>query len=107
MTFAANLEKCGDNILKILVASNSISYEIRRFLKPVGTRPCIMYGICKVRKDIIDDCSSFWPILSAISTRTYKLAKFLAPILKFLTSNEYTIFIKEIDEQNFEMLWEV
>ena len=29
--------------------------------------------------------------MSAINTRTYKLAKFLVPILKPLTSNEYTV----------------
>ena len=29
--------------------------------------------------------------MSKINTRTYKLAKFLVPILKSLTSNEYTV----------------
>ena len=62
-----------------------------RSLKPVGTRPGIMYGLCKVHKDIIDNCPPFRPILSAINTPTYKLAKFLVPILKSLTSNEYTV----------------
>ena len=50
-----------------------------------------MYGLCKVHKDIIDNCPPFRPILSAINTPTYKLAKFLVPILKSLTSNEYTV----------------
>ena len=66
-----------------------------------------MYGICKVHKDIIDNCPPFWPNLSAINTPTYKLAKFLVPILKSLTSNEYTIkdsfaFAAEIVEQDSE-----
>ena len=66
-----------------------------------------MYGICKVYKDIIDNCPPFWPNLSAINTPTYKLAKFLVPILKSLTSNEYTIkdsfaFAAEIVEQDSE-----
>ena len=33
----------------------------------------------------------FQPILSAINTPTYKLAKFLVPILKSLTSDNYTV----------------
>ena len=37
--------------LKNLVASNSISVETRTPLKPVETRPGIMYGLCKVHKD--------------------------------------------------------
>ena len=93
--------------LKKLVVSNSTSDETRRSLKPVGTRPDIMYGPCKVHKDIIDNCPPFRPILSAINTPTYKLAKFLVPILKSLTSNEYTVkdsfaFAEEIVEQDSE-----
>ena len=38
-----------------------------------------------------DNCPSFCPILSAIGTPTYDLAKFLVPILKPLTENEYTV----------------
>ena len=56
LNFAINPEKRVDNILKQLVASNSISQETRRSLKPVGTRRGIMYGVCKVHKDIIDNC---------------------------------------------------
>ena len=107
LNFAINQEKRVDNILKKHVAPKSISEETRRSLKPVGTRPCIMYGLCKVRKDIVDNCPPFRPILSAINTPTYKLAKFLVPILKSLTSNEHTIkdsfaFAEEIVEQDSE-----
>ena len=42
-------------------------------------------------KIVTDELPSFWPILSAIGTPTYKLAKFLVPILKTLAINEYTI----------------
>ena len=45
-----------------------------------------MYGLLKVHKDmIIDNCLPFRPILSAINTPTYKLTKFLVPILSFIT----------------------
>ena len=56
LNFAINPEKRVDNILKQLVASNSISQETRRSLKPVGTRRGIMYRVCKVHKGIIDNC---------------------------------------------------
>ena len=105
LNFVINQEKRVDNILKKLVASNSISEKTRRSLKPVGTRPGIMYGLCKVHKDIIDNCPPFRPILSTINTPTYKLAKFLVPTLKSLSSNESTVknllaFAEEILEQD-------
>ena len=105
LNFAINQEKRVENILKKLVASNSISEETRRSLKPVGTRPGIMYRLYKVHKDIIDNCLPFGPVLSAINTPTYKLPKILVRILKSLTSNEYTVkdsfaFAEEIIEQD-------
>ena len=56
--FAINQEKRAKNIFKKLVASNSISEETRRSLKPVGTRSGITYGL-QVHEDIIDNCPSF------------------------------------------------
>ena len=61
--FTFNQEKRVDNTFKTLVATNSISEETRKSLKPVRTRPGIMYGLCKVHKDIIDNCLPFQPIL--------------------------------------------
>ena len=51
--FAINQEKRVDNILKKLVAPNTISEETRRSLKLVGIRADIMYGLCKVHKDFV------------------------------------------------------
>ena len=53
--------------------------------------PGIMYGLAKVNKIVTDGLPSFRPILSAIGTPPYKLAKFLVPILEPLTTNEYTV----------------
>ena len=74
-------------------------------VKPVGTRPGIIYGNCKVDKQQVAGCPPFWPILSALQTPTYELAKFLVPILNPLTKNEYTVkdsfqFAEEICEQD-------
>ena len=100
MSFAVNQKKKKrvQNSISI-----SISEETRRSLNSVGTRPGIMYWVCKVHKGIIDSCLLFRLILSAINTSTYKLLKFLVPILK--SSNEYTVqdsfaFAEEIVEQD-------
>ena len=50
-----------------------------------------MYGLTKVHKIVTDGLPFFRPILSAIGTPTYKLAKFLIPVLEPLTTNEYNI----------------
>ena len=63
LNFAVNPEKCVENILEKLVTFNSIPEETRRSLKPVGTRPGMMYGLFKVHKDIINNCPPFRPIL--------------------------------------------
>ena len=82
-----------------------MSKEMRKFVKPVGTRPGIIYGNCKVHKQQVDGCPPFRPILSALQTPTYNLNKSLVPILNPLTKNEYTVkdlfqFAEEICEQN-------
>ena len=64
-----------------------------------------MYDLAKVHKIFTDGFPSFRPILSAIGTPTYKLAKFLVPKLKPLTTNEYTIkdsFIFAEELQSFD-----
>ena len=45
LNFDINQEKRAKNILKKLVAPNSISEETRRSLKPIGTRSGITYGL--------------------------------------------------------------
>lgn len=71
--------------------SNSISEETTRSLKLVGARPVTLYRLGKVHKDINNNYPPFRHILSADTTPTYKLIKFLVPILKSLSSKEYTI----------------
>ena len=50
-------------------------------------------------------CPPFRPILSAIGTPTYKLAKYLVPKLASITANEFSVkdsfcFAEEIVNQN-------
>ena len=68
-----------------------MSKETRKQLKPVETRPGIMYGSCKAHKKCAHCDPPFRPILFALQTPTYKLAKYLVPNLEPLTNNKYTV----------------
>ena len=74
-------------------------------LRPVGSKPGILYRLTKVYKPLINGLPSFRPVLSAISNSTYKVAKFLVPLLSHITQNEFTVkdsfaFVDEILTQN-------
>ena len=59
LNFVVNQEKLIDIVFKNLVDSNSMSKEMRKSIKPVRTRPGIIYGLCKVHIQQVDDCSPF------------------------------------------------
>ena len=68
---------------------------------PKSSRPGILFGNPKIYKPVVDNLPKFRPILSAINTPGYNLAKFLIHKLEPLTHNEFTIkdsisFAKEI-----------
>ena len=69
-----------------------------------GARPGIMYGWVKVHKIVTDDLLSFRPILSAISTPTYKLANFLVPILEPLKPMSKLLKTLSHLQKNFKVL---
>ena len=97
------IKSCLDDLLN----NNYLSKEDYKLLKPCGSKPGIMYGLSKVHKFNSDteEVPPFRPILSAIGTATYNLAKFIKPILKEYTSNEFTVrdsfsFCNEIQKQD-------
>ena len=110
LNFQVNHQKRINDTLKRLKSSGSLTDKQYKKIKAVGSRPGVLYGLCKVHKAIVDVCPPFRPILSAIGTPTYKIAKFLVPILSCLTINDFTVkdsfsVAKEIVEQdsNFYM----
>ena len=78
-------------LLKRLKEKQEISDKVYNELYPTGSNKNILYGLCKIHKSIVDGVPPFRPILSAIGTPTYKLAKFFVPLLELLTYNQYTI----------------
>ena len=74
-------------------------------LKPHGSQPGILYGLCKIHKVITDRIPPFRPILSTINTPSYQLAKFFVPILSELTKTEFVLkdsfaFATDVRNQN-------
>ena len=105
INYTTNLEKKLTSDLKLLKDGEIIEKVTYKNIKPVGSRPGALYGLGKVHKEINNELPPFRPILSAIETPTYKLAKFLLPLLTPLTQNEYTVtdyfhFAEEICKQN-------
>ncbi|XP_057299414.1 uncharacterized protein LOC130630029 [Hydractinia symbiolongicarpus] len=86
------LEKKVTAVLKTLLDNGSLERRLHEKLKPTGSKLGILYGLCKIHKSIVNGSPPFRPILSAIDTPTYNLAKFLVPLLAPLTVNEYTVF---------------
>ena len=81
--FILNCEQKVIDIPKEIKNKNQINEDLYDKLCPVSSQPGVLYGLAKVHKKVID---GYPP--SAIGTPTYKIAKFLVPILKYLTSKE-------------------
>ncbi len=77
-------DKLNRNLRKIKDRLTEVTYN---FLYASGSVPGILYGLPKLHKD---GCP-IRPILSAINTFNYNLAKFFVPILSHLTINQYSI----------------
>ena len=80
-----------------LLKQKIITEEVYRQLFPSGSVPGVLYGLPKVHKD---NCPAR-PILSAIDTLNYNLAKFLVPILQPFAVGQYSVkdsfaFVSEI-----------
>ena len=100
-----NLEKRITSELKLLKHKEIIDKATYKNIKPVGFRPNILYGLGKIHKETRNGIPPFRPILSAIGTPTYNLAKFLLKFLTPSTANEFTVidsfhFAEEISQQD-------
>ena len=91
LNFLLKSKKKVIDLIKCLQNEGKISEKEYRLIYLRGYRQGILYGGPKVHKPVIINCPKFRPILSTIGTPTYKLAKFLVPILSPLTSNEFSV----------------
>ena len=86
-------------LLNELKNEELISEQQHDEITPIGSRPGVLYGLPKVHKPNFP----LRPIISAIGTHAYKLAKFLVPLLRPFSTKSYTIsdtfmFVKELRE---------
>ena len=105
INYIVNVEKHFKELFKNLWKNDKISKDEYKKICPKGSRPGILYGNPKVHKPVVNNLPKFRPILSAINTPGYNVAKFLIPILEPLTHNEFTVkdsfsFAKEIITYN-------
>ena len=93
------------DVLDQLVSEGYLNQSDYKRLKPCGSRPGVMYGLCKVHKGKSGRTPPFRPILSAIGTATYSLAKYLVDLLSPIMLSEFCLkdsfsFSKEIRSQD-------
>ena len=80
-------EDKANRFVKKLYNLGIISMEQYNHLFSSSTGPGIMYGFPKIHKPN----TPLRPILAAYNTASYKLSKFLVPLLEPLTTNDYTV----------------
>ena len=76
-----------NRLLRKLKDRGAISADTYQNLSSSETGPGILYGLPKVHKKGVP----LRPILVAYNVASYKLAKFLIPLLENLTSNQHTL----------------
>ena len=91
LNFIFDVEKYITELLKDLKISEVISETVNKSLKPRGSKFGILYGLCKVQKQLVDDCPPARPNMSTTKTSTYNLAKFLVLLLDPFTTSMYTV----------------
>ena len=77
-------------------------------LCPKGSQPSVLYGLSKIHKQTVNGIPKLRPILCAINTPTYQLAKYFVGILEPYTKNEFTAgdsftFAEKVRKQNAEL----
>ena len=88
-----------NNLKFLLKSDNKVTDLIKRLQNEgkISKKECeliypgMLYASPKVHKPVINNCPKFHPILPMIGTITYKLAKFLVPILSLLIFNEFLV----------------
>ena len=112
LNFIVNVEKRITDLLKDLKISEVISETVYKRFKPRGSKFGILYGLCKVHKQLIDNCPPFRPIMSATKTPAHNLAEFLLSLPELITTNMHTVKIvlnlpKKLKTRTQDFSWAV
>ena len=90
MNFIVNVEEHIVDLLKMFKKSEVISENVYKNLKLRGSRLGIFYGLCKVHKQLVENCPPCRLTMPGVKS-SYNLAKFLVPLLELITANTYTV----------------
>ena len=66
------IEKRVRACLSKLENKGKLEKSMVEMLKPIGSKPGVLYGLPKIHKDLVNGAPKFRPILSSIGTATYK-----------------------------------
>ena len=88
--YTLRIEDKINRFLSKLKSLSLITDQVYKQLYVSGSSPGILYGLPKIHKPNFSTAFPFRPIFAAYNTASYKLAKFLVPVLAPLTTNEYT-----------------
>ena len=89
--YCMRIEDKINRFLSKLLKSSSISQATYNSLHVTGSGPGILYGLPKIHKPNFSMNFPYRPILAAYNLASYKISKYLVPILASLTSNQYTV----------------
>jgi hypothetical protein len=103
--FAQRVEDKINNFLRKLKNMKHLTDDIYQQLFVSGSGPGILYGLPKIHKPDFCNKFQFRPIFAAYNTASFKLAKFLVPILAPFTSNDFTVenshgFVQDVVKLN-------
>ena len=65
-------------IFKIFKSSGALNVEQHKKIKAAGSRPGVLYGLCKVHKNIVDRCP-LDPFFQLLECHCIKLQNFWFP----------------------------
>lgn len=105
--YTMKIEDKINNFLRKLKNMNILSDNVYRSLYCSGSAPGILYGLPKIHKPDFASKFQFRPIFAAYNCPSFKIAKYLVPILAPLTTNNYTLgnsysFVKALSSFKFD-----
>jgi hypothetical protein len=89
--FTMRIEDKINNFLRKLKKLKHITDAVYDHLHVSGSGPGILYGLPKIHKIDFRTKFQFRPIFASYNSPSYKLAKFLVPVLAPITMNEFTL----------------
>jgi len=89
--YSRKMEDKVNNFLRKLKDLNLLDSDLYKQLFTSGSGPGILYGLPKIHKPDFHINFQFRPIFAAYNLPSFKLAKYLVPILKPITVNDFTV----------------